>query len=465
MLKTKTLIEKLGQEYAPMLKEVNIPDFTKCIAQYAGLDIQDIKDEVIEEYLTKWATSKKYIYDLFGAIKVDMPIEYKEEDVDYREAILEIGRDYPIYYPWLDMFSHLKENKISDVGSYRMYEVDNLVKKCFPGYVLAGTTLTHFLRSKLNAPEELVTKIGRIFENQAISATYTLSIDPVDIMLSSENPYNWVSCYRLSTENSESHADGCLAGVLDEATIVTYIWNNEGKFDLYNNYTFKNIRYKKIRMTIAVNKNFTAIHFNTPYPGKANYSDSFKQLLRVHVEDYIDKKLERVGLLWRRSEFNSAYNTAYRRHDEYGYGEYSGSNVYVLNAPVNYEEFHIYNETITCPCGCKEDYIGTQNCKDMCYSGEGHINDNFYYEHYCEIQDEYIDCDGDCRNCAIWCRENPVCELDINHYCDRDAYEAENEGDLDPYRSNIMYCNPDHCATCPLYKLHHPEEADLIEEE
>ena len=33
MLKTRTLIDKLGEEYAPMLRKVNIPDFTKCIAQ------------------------------------------------------------------------------------------------------------------------------------------------------------------------------------------------------------------------------------------------------------------------------------------------------------------------------------------------------------------------------------------------------------------------------------------------
>ena len=34
MLKTKELIEKIGEEYAPMLRKVDIPDFYKCIAQF-----------------------------------------------------------------------------------------------------------------------------------------------------------------------------------------------------------------------------------------------------------------------------------------------------------------------------------------------------------------------------------------------------------------------------------------------
>ena len=83
MLKTNTLIEKLGEEYRPMVQSINIPDFTKCVAQLAGLNIQSISDKTIEEYLILWAMNKKYIYDMLGAIKVDMPIDYKDESKDY----------------------------------------------------------------------------------------------------------------------------------------------------------------------------------------------------------------------------------------------------------------------------------------------------------------------------------------------------------------------------------------------
>lgn len=36
----------------------------------------------------------------------------------------------------------------------------------------------------------MITALGRVWENNNMKATFTLSIDPVDIMLSSENPYN-----------------------------------------------------------------------------------------------------------------------------------------------------------------------------------------------------------------------------------------------------------------------------------
>ena len=64
MLRTQTLIEKMDKKYEPMLKQVNITDFTKCIAQFSGLQIQNIPDNVIEEYLTKWAINKYRFFQM-----------------------------------------------------------------------------------------------------------------------------------------------------------------------------------------------------------------------------------------------------------------------------------------------------------------------------------------------------------------------------------------------------------------
>ena len=55
MLKTLELIENVEEQYVPMLKLVNIPDFTKCIAQFSGLGINEVPNEVIKRYLVTWA--------------------------------------------------------------------------------------------------------------------------------------------------------------------------------------------------------------------------------------------------------------------------------------------------------------------------------------------------------------------------------------------------------------------------
>ena len=219
MLKTVEIIEKIGQDYAEMLKQVNIPDFYKCIAQYSGIEINKLPDEVIIEYLTKWAKNKKYIFDIFDKqLKVDMEIEYNDEERDYEGKLREIGRKFPALYEWLLSMKYFRKN-IMEKDPLDWHAI-RVIEECFPDYKFNGESITHFFKNKLSAPDELVTELGRIYENLIVNANFTMSIDPVDIMLSSENPYNWGSCYRLETPNESSHADGCLAGVLDGATIV-----------------------------------------------------------------------------------------------------------------------------------------------------------------------------------------------------------------------------------------------------
>ena len=278
-------------------------------------------------------------------------------------------------------------------------------------------------------------------------------------MLSSENPYNWTSCYRLENDFEESHADGCLAGVLDSATMITYIWNNEGKFTLYNKYEFKNIRYKRMRMTIGVNRDFTAIHFNLIYPGKSDYSDSFNKMIRDKVETYVANQLNKDNI-WIKNQ--DPYFHCRRIHDEYGYSEYDGDKVYLLkDTPEGYDEINVYDTAIKCPCGCGEVYIGNDN-PNYNYSGYGHTNEEHSYEdedEWCDYADDYVSCDHDCEHCPDYNRDHATCSLDGVTACsDRDLYDAEYEGDADWCESNIVKCNPEHCAGCPLYKIHHPEE-------
>ena len=53
MLKTREIFEKIKldnkEQYKEMLEQVNIPDFYKCIAQYTGLNINEIADEAMIE--------------------------------------------------------------------------------------------------------------------------------------------------------------------------------------------------------------------------------------------------------------------------------------------------------------------------------------------------------------------------------------------------------------------------------
>lgn len=455
MLNKQKIIDKIGDSYKPMLDQISIPDFTKCIAQYSGIAIQYVSEEAIEDYLTKWCVNKKKFFDIMGEkVRVDFPFTFKDPETDYKKKFQEIGHEYPVFYPWIELVQYAKENKIK-VDDMRYSNYSRLISDAFNGTVSAeGMAITRFFKQHLKASDELVTKIGGIFENREIEANFTISIDPVDIMLASENPYKWTSCYRLETNGfSDCHADGCLAAVIDSASLITYVWNNSGKFSLYDNYEFKDIRYKRMRMFIAMSNDFKVIHFNAIYPGRSNYPADFAKLLRDFVETFISEK---IGC---RNMWKQDYSkTGVWREYDYGYSEFSDHYAWIQSDCQDRYEIKVYDEPIICPCGCKNIVPGSYGVEDLRYNGDGMIYENFFEERYCEVTDEYTDCDGDCEHCSIWNSANAVCELDTNHYCeDRDMCDVEYEGDADFSANNIISCNPSRCRGCALFREHHEE--------
>ena len=461
MLRIQTLVDKLGKEYEPMINQIKIAEFTKTIAQFSNIPIDKVPDEVIEEYLTHWAKNKYRFFKMLGnRTKVDMPFNYIDENKDEFQEMRNLIPDYPAYAPWLYEFAKFKNNKIDmDKFNWRndiMTYLDQIVTEGSVRRVLSNMAVTTFFKRILKAPEDMVTKIGRIYENEAIDATYTISIDPVDMMMASENPYNWVSCYRL--ENMEdSHADGCLAAVLDTTSLITYVWNNKGKYNLYGKYDMKEIRYYRMRQWLNISEHFTTLHFCEIYPGKSNYSDNLHKRLRDMAESYVAKAMfPDCENIW--SKTNDAYID---REWQYGYGEFGEYYMWNLKGQKS-ESMHPYNVEITCPCGCGGGLLCTDDNYDgVEYNGNGLIAENFEERYYCELADDYCS-SQECEYCAIYNREHATCEL-TNEYCENYP-EAEDNGNFDPDDTNIVSCG-DHCDGCPLYKLHHPEENEDDNEE
>lgn len=452
MLSKEMLIKGVEKEYVSMLKEINIPDFTKCIAQFSGLHINDIDNNVIKAYLLTWARNKYRFYKMFGnKIKIDIVIQYDSQELNIEEKMNELRKEYPAYALWLDDFRRFDKNKIS--MRHLSYTIERAVTELFPHCNLEGASITHFFKKYLQAPDELITGLGRIWENQKIEGTYTLSIDPVDMMFASENPYNWTSCYRLEVENSESHADGCLAALLDDSSIITYIWNREGKFSLYDNYDFKNIRYFRMRQWISIAPSETAIHFNKIYPGK-KYSNDFEKQLREIVENLVNKEA-----IW---THNTSYYSNCMRRYPYGYNEFSCDYIYKIKDSED-TIWKAYNEKIFCPCGCGYTLPGNDDAENedgdyYNYNGDGFIHENFYIEEpegeYCEYIDDYCN-DLECQCCEYWNQHNPVCELDETENCEKT--DEANSDCFDAYESNIVHCG-EHCEGCPLYEKLHQEK-------
>lgn len=448
MLLTKDLLEGIGEEYIDMLKSVNIPDFTKCISIFSGLNINKIDDGMIKNYLQTWAKNKYRFYKMLGnRTKVDMKIQYNKIRDNIREEVSELGKEFPAYYLWLDAFSRQTSNKINEYelkSDYR-YQIREFVGR---QYKLEGSSMTHFFKSMLNAPDELVTKIASIFENDKVEANYTISIDPVDIMTASENPYDWQSCYRLETENRDSHADGCMASLLDDKCLITYVWKNEGKLDLYHKYELKSVRYKMMREWIAISNSFTTVHFNSIYPGK-DYPEEFEKILRDKVETLISNYKE-IPNKWRRSKNVDCY-----RANSYGYTEFDEYNMYT-QCDSEDEDIEVFGTEYKCACGCGV-YIPGSYPEGDCYKDEELEYDGIGFRHdcmeekfWCEYSEDYCSSgcctESSCKGCSYWDENHPVCDL-----CNEDCPNVPDEyWEYD--RNGIVESRESHCKGCPYWE-------------
>lgn len=459
MLKMNKLVEGVDEKYIPMLKMVNIVDFTKCIAQFSGLKLSSIKDEVIKDYLLTWAKNKYRFFEMLGnQIRIDTNFSYNRLRDDIRTEIVNINKEFPVYAYWLDEFADQKSNKIDSMYDFN-WGFRNRLTEYFPNYKLVGSTITHFFKGCLKAPDELITKIAAIFENNKIEATHTISIDPVDMMLASENPYDWQSCYRLEVPNESSHADGCLASVLDTKSLITYVWNREGKLKIYDTYEFKSVRYKRMRQWIAISNNMTSIHFNAIYPGK-NYEDAFEKQMRDIVETIV-AKYKNIENIWRRDNSGDAY-----RKYGYGYSEFDQDNIWVCKDS-EIEDIEVFDVVIKCPCGCGLELPGSHadGCEDeneeIEYSGNGFICESFDHRYWCDYMDDYCEegcdycCEENCCDCCYWRDAHPVCDLDHDTPCEDNHRVWIEDG--------VAESCKEHCSECPLWAKHHPEEAAAAE--
>lgn len=491
MIKTIDVLNKLNEEdkekYGEMIKSVNIPDFYKCMAQFSGIAISKLDGDTIASYLITWARNKFRFYKMLGnQTRLDTHFVYVNECVNYKDQYKEIMKKFPVYALWLDGFASHKTNDI-DMRNLD-YGIRFVMSDLFPRFQADKSTITHFFKSQLNAPDELVTEIGKIYENKEIEATHTLSIDPVDIMLASENPYEWNSCYRLELDRTDSHADGCMATVLDTTGLISYVWSSHGEYNMYDNFKFKDIRYYRIRQWVNVEPEWKAIHFASAYPNRNGYDGKLNEQLRAVVEEVVAKAAGTVNK-WRKGDCDEVQ---IEREIQYGYNEFEEDYCWVNSELVprdimgdhpNNIYIPVYNTAILCACGCGQTLKGSDEvtCEDeaydgdLCYNGNGFCAENVY-----EYEEEYDPeplwcqwCDSDCEqglyeedccereDCPIWREHHKPCSLDKDIMCDR----ADEVSTYEEKGKEICHANCADCEGCWHWMNRKKEEEDKKEED
>lgn len=295
MLLTKDLIEGADEQYREMLTTVNIPNFTKAISCFANAPIKNLDEEVLKEYLYTWAKNKYKFWQMFGnKTRVDIPIEYSRPAHERRDIFIDLKREFPAFTPWIEGIETARANRLKRYELSR--EFVEWIQRGWPDFKYEDAAISKFFLHRLNAPMELVNNLMKVYENEKVSATFTLSIDPIDIMFASETPY-WNSCYRLNTiDHGDTHADGLVAALLDSSTIITYTWNEEGKYNFTSSdlkYEFKDIRYKKLRIWVSIEPTtMESFYMALIYPKKEEMGEEFEKMIRLEIERVIGNHIK-----------------------------------------------------------------------------------------------------------------------------------------------------------------------------
>ena len=241
-----------------------------------------------------------------------------------------------------------------------------------------------------------------------------------------------------------------MAAVLDTSSLITYIWSREGEYTLGEKYKFKNIRYKKMRQWIAINKEMNMIHFNDVYPQKNDISEELLFQFRDIVETFVANYTQTENK-WKRASYCDI-----EREYLYGYNEYSSYNLFKQTNSENEKteiKMKVYDEPIECPCGCGDILTGSDEGFE--YKGGGFHHNCFTEGFYCELCEDYCE-GGDCTEavccgCSYWEQAHPSCGLDGTTKC------INPDEDYVSY-DGIMEATKEHCNNCPHWLECHEEE-------
>lgn len=427
MLKTEELLEGIEEKYHEMLKKVNFVDFTKCVATAANLPLERISNEAIKEYLHTWAKNKFHIFEIFGN-QIEMTTDVNvEKDTLSIEQELE-DKVYKKYCRYVSLLEELCGRKGS--SDYIKSILENKVKFGLSDYLInffgekkiklpcywdknpVDLKLTKAL-STLGVEDGLINELGSIIENKSMASKYTVSIDPIDIMLASVSKYKWTSCYNLE---EGSYRDGCFAAVVDKTTMIGICWTNKDTIFLDNKkYSIKDIKQKRRRHWILLNENGKELTFFQTYP---NDDRTANKIFREACEGMIAKQLE-ITDKWATTQVqvNRVYSYGYDERDR-------GDFVTVIHETLKeqkMEEIEYYTDTFNCPCGCGSFIHCRETSEDM--DEDESYQDGLNCDEYHEEQHEWCDlADRECDSAGCMCSD---CCAGCSYYEDNNSDDEE----------------------------------------
>lgn len=193
----------------------------------------DIRDNLVEEYLTDWARNKKWLYLLMGRnLSIKKTIKVNKTEGEMSALIEELSQEFPVYS------FHLKQFETEDVLNNIISFVPGFYTR-YTDICRKGMKLSRFLSQLLN-DNAFDIALSKIMQNTKIDATVEISINPMDYMTMSIHKHKWSSCYDIS----QGCYSNCAFAIMRDSGSVIAFKHNDKEYDYNFSLEDKEFSYK-----------------------------------------------------------------------------------------------------------------------------------------------------------------------------------------------------------------------------
>ena len=222
--------------------------------------------DIVEKYLHLWASAKYEFYLMFGrTFKAVKEVEFPVNPRSIYEKFVKTfyvehdknGNDTSRFQTYWMLAKHFSEREVVE----NKMDSDEDVQEFLGEYYTPEMKLSRFLSMYFNDTAFDI-ELSKVYQNKKIRGQNVLSIDPIDYLMSAINKNNWSTCHNMS---GGCHADGPLALMLDNSTLICYNSSKEVHKYSFGSHVVENISMR-YRSCVYMNKNDLSFAVGRCYP-------------------------------------------------------------------------------------------------------------------------------------------------------------------------------------------------------
>lgn len=246
--------------------------YVKAISQILSNTIHiDVDENIIQQYVDTWQKNKQHLMDMFNGTIYTYPTPIEcEMDNEHKQMAIDTFIDD------LPQLIQYRTNLTFDLTEFTRFiraqgfdATKNIVSiefTCPDGTIIPkGMKLLRAFKYFIS-DKDILTKVqdkmNLIISKCKLTGYLHLSVDPLDYLSISENDFGWRSCHSLDGD----YAAGNLDYMMDKATVVCYLDDNEQNHTLNNFPSDIKWNSKKWRMLLFFSPDDCTVAAGRQYP-------------------------------------------------------------------------------------------------------------------------------------------------------------------------------------------------------